>query len=592
MTARPGRRVLAVVAALLLCAAARPAVAVDLSLRDEPLRLDVTETLLFSWHLDNMNRTYADDRYGEVQSRLNLALAYRRWLFSVRVDTSGYFNTPSCDAAGNCTAPSPPDHADRWPALSPGDLRNRYEFRGVDHSGPMYLPERLALTYAGPGLEVTLGDHYVSLGRGLVLSLRKVDELGSDTDLRGGRVVVRRGPFSGTVVGGVTNIVNIDEATGRTAPDPLDGIVGGRAEVRLRDTLALAAQGAAIIFHEKAVPNAATDDMTLLGGASAELPRLGTLGSGYVEYAHASRVLNQVGYPGDALYGALTTYRGRLSLLLEGKYYSGFPSVGTSLKNANEFSTIRYNNPPTVERVLAEMDSVSPILYVGGGRLRADYKLSSAVTGFASYGYFYDWTDPNARLDIHDPYAGVTVAWQEHRSHLAVSGGVRYARERENTDPSYAHPAQAHSTDAHFELVVAQALTRRLSLELGGRHRYRQKRLFELDRWNEGEWALGLRWSPRLIAAVGYEYTTEPALERPPCCDPATNPGACYQGQTLCDNYHRLGYVNGQIAWTFRPGSTVRLFVGGQRGGLRCVSGVCRQFPPFQGLKAEATIRF
>jgi hypothetical protein len=40
------------------------------------------------------------------------------------------------------------------------------------------------------------------------------------------------------------------------------------------------------------------------------------------------------------------------------------------------------------------------------------------------------------------------------------------------------------------------------------------------------------------------------------------------------------------------PSSNLRLFVGEARGGLKCVSGVCRLFPPFQGVKLTATVRF
>ena len=37
---------------------------------------------------------------------------------------------------------------------------------------------------------------------------------------------------------------------------------------------------------------------------------------------------------------------------------------------------------------------------------------------------------------------------------------------------------------------------------------------------------------------------------------------------------------------------TVNLFVGQRRGAIRCVSGVCRNFPPFEGAKLELTSRF
>jgi hypothetical protein len=584
------RRLVAAAAVAALVAVAAPAEALNLRLGDEALRLDVSETLIYAYHLDNLNGTYADDRFHEVQSRLNLGLAYKQWRLVTRVDTALYFDHAFCDDTTGtpvCVHPSPPPASELawWPPLTVGELRSRYQNRSIDRLGPVYLPERLAIAYSGRRLEVTLGDHYVSLGRGLVLSLRKVDELGSDTDLRGGRVVARLGPFTGTAVAGVTNVVNIDEATGRVSPDPLDVIVGARGEVRFLERFTVATQGAAILYHDKPAGQP-DDDRALLGGFSAEGRGLPILRNVYVEYAHAARLLAGTSSGGDAVYGAITHYHGPVTLLLEGKYYAGFPMVQTSLQNPTDsFATITYNNPPTVERVLADLDTVSNLLDVGGGRLRADHRLADRLTWFASYGYFYDWSDPGARLDIHDPYAGVNLAWQEHRSHATLSGGVRLSRERANGDPDYPeHAAETHSLDAHLEVVASQALTSRWSLELSGRHRYRQKRaVLDLNRWHEGEWALGVRWSPSLVVAAGWEYTTDPAKPHPPCGE---------VGEPVCSTYHQLNFFNGQVAWIFRQGSSVRVFAGGQRGGLRCVSGVCRVFPSFMGVKAEAVVRF
>ncbi|MEJ7734827.1 MAG: hypothetical protein WKG00_37265 [Polyangiaceae bacterium] len=59
-------------------------------------------------------------------------------------------------------------------------------------------------------------------------------------------------------------------------------------------------------------------------------------------------------------------------------------------------------------------------------------------------------------------------------------------------------------------------------------------------------------------------------------------------------------YVNGGVqyksnstdhAWE-QVLDTVTLFVGQRRGAVRCVSGVCRLFPPFEGVKLEVVSRF
>jgi hypothetical protein len=36
----------------------------------------------------------------------------------------------------------------------------------------------------------------------------------------------------------------------------------------------------------------------------------------------------------------------------------------------------------------------------------------------------------------------------------------------------------------------------------------------------------------------------------------------------------------------------VQVFGGQRRGAVRCVSGVCRQFPPFEGANIELIVRF
>ena len=51
-------------------------------------------------------------------------------------------------------------------------------------------------------------------------------------------------------------------------------------------------------------------------------------------------------------------------------------------------------------------------------------------------------------------------------------------------------------------------------------------------------------------------------------------------------------YFNGQVRYNFASSDNLTLFVGQQQGGLRCVSGVCRVFPPFEGARLDATVRF
>ena len=53
-----------------------------------------------------------------------------------------------------------------------------------------------------------------------MLSIRKLDELGADTSVQGGKVVGRLKPFTFTGVVGLSNPSRIDEATGIALRDP------------------------------------------------------------------------------------------------------------------------------------------------------------------------------------------------------------------------------------------------------------------------------------------------------------------------------------------------------------------------------------
>ena len=109
--------------------------------------------------------------------------------------------------------------------LSPGaqaQVQLDNESRYVDS----IYPAKLWATYSLPDVEVTAGDAYVQFGRGLTLSMRKIDELGIDTTLRGAKIRVQKDPFALTAVAGFGNPSRVDEATGRSL-FPLHDLVEG-----------------------------------------------------------------------------------------------------------------------------------------------------------------------------------------------------------------------------------------------------------------------------------------------------------------------------------------------------------------------------
>ena len=151
---------------------------------------------------------------------------------------------------------------------------------------PFYV-EKWGLEYTGRTVEATLGDFYVSFGRGLVLSIRKLDELGIDTTLRGGKLVYHEDRVAATLVLGVTNIQNVDEATGRfvarlpargdllrPVAAPHDFIGGARVEYRFLDRVNVgAARGRRRAGARRHAASQRHDSYFMYGG-TVDAPRL------------------------------------------------------------------------------------------------------------------------------------------------------------------------------------------------------------------------------------------------------------------------------------------------------------------------------
>jgi hypothetical protein len=118
---------------------------------------------------------------------------------------------------------------------------------------------------------------------------------------------------------------------------------------------------------------------------------------------------------------------------------------------------------------------------------------------------------------------------------------------------------------ARYDII--QWLGGPFALKLQGWHRRRHETLGgPPEPWLELQHLTAIEWAPRLTAGVGLEYTGNPQF--PPT------------------------YVNGVISYALSPSSNVSIFAGQRRGGLRCVSGVCRIYPPFEGVRIDATFRF
>jgi hypothetical protein len=631
--------------------------------------LDVTNTGALSYHFDNRNGYLNDDNYGELVDHLNLQANWWRLTVGVRLDSSLYFDTVSrSEARARASADSPVDRNETTNGdLS--DLHSRY-LRTV-------YPAKLWVGYNQPGLDVTLGDFYAQLGRGLVLSVRKIDELGIDTTVRGAKVVVDHdfGPLrvGATVLGGVMNPSRLDEESGRrlhgessplffafpTAGDfqtyryeqgnPLlntvpasvsyldDRMLGGHLEGG-NDDVQLGVNGSLLLrtsyaadfagcaracnpadkectsrcdseFPVFSSTNAArTHDTIRTFGGSVNIPSIARHGDLYIEVVgqqlrdghRGSDGKPEVDLSGYAVYASGSVRSGPFTASLEGKHNRTFfpllANVDVSRPGflAPEFDLVAYSQPPTAEPTYVEAIG-SPNVCITGGRGRIDYRFAPTVTVYGWLGHYVSATEldqqnrqcadrssdgsDDKRTRTWDAAVGSELDFEQKKSHVRAWVG---ARTTDRYEPAVnGNGSTTFYREGYLRYDIVKHLGGPFSLQAQGVHRRR----YEPDAfdpplpWTQGENYTALQWAPNFSFIFGYEYLARTG---------------CRKDVDLCH------YLSGGVQW--RAGSserfaerlldTVNVFVGQRSGGIRCVSGTCKPFPPFEGARVEIVSRF
>jgi hypothetical protein len=601
-------------------------------LGEEEVRIDVTNASSLIYNFDNRDdkqhdvASRANDDWGMWYNRLNLQAAWGKWTAGVRVDNAWFYRSPYPETiAIELEADRP-----KGPTALPGPVYFRQKLQAAgEELSTRYInwvyPAKYYLGYTTRDVELTAGDFYAQLGRGLVLSVRKLDELASDTTVRGGRVTgrVRTGDLRLrlTALGGSMNPLRIDEASGRylgvddtVTPDFLavteagmprsietdflrraptyapDRLVGGQVEIAT-DDFKLGTQ-ATLLDRQPALSASAIRSADMLTGSqSIEIPDFDGHGAGYLEVAlqklssaepcdrdegGCNPVYEQPGY---AVYASVSLLEQPVSLLVEGRHYRRFFPLSANIDThrAAEFSIVQYSAPPTTEAFWIDTEFEAFNTCVSGGRARADVHVGKDESLFAWVARYYTWAESvsNESCEISDQNlnrvwdvaSGLEITAQRRKSRYNSTLGGRI----DETDREITH-LQGGGTHVFYQEIYARYdLVRWLggpfSVQLQGWHRRRFQTLGGPGRpWSEGHHLTGVEWGRGVSTAFGVEYDTNPAT-----------PDL---------------YFNGQAVYRVTGDTSVSLFVGQRRGSLRCVGGVCRVFPPFEGTRLDATLRF
>jgi hypothetical protein len=670
----------------------------------KPLLIDVTNTSVFAYRFNNRNdadldlpNKQVDDFYFEWLDRFNVQASWWRFRLGVRMDAAVFAHPLSRSGIASLIEDQRPiidKNVSGNTAIFANDYNNKFLQELHTRFRRAIYPSKLFVGYNQPGIDLTVGDFYVQLGRGLVFSVRKVDELAIDTTVRGAKLVLDRSfgsvRLAATLFGGQMNPLRVDETSGRRLNgngSPLffafpragdlqiydisdpgkvvsvtevarasyleDAAAGGRLEVGTK-WFSVAANGAVLLRQSHArdylrclaanqdrkeagdtrstglcaaqfptiptVDPSKRHDRIVNVGGSINVPSIAKHGALYVEAAGQHMGAGQVDtvqdLAGYAIYANANVNAGPVSVSLEGKHYRNYFPLSANIDTqtpgfgAPELALVTYSQPPTAEPIYTQIArGGSPGVCVTGGRGRVDYRFNRKTSVYAWLGRYASWSeiptaldtgckiDEDSRTNTWDTAAGADIAFDEGKSHLHAWIGIRsteYAVPK--TWPTGEPASSWFYKEGYIRYDFVKHLAGPFSLQFQGFHRRRYEALQPDDSgWTEGENYTALQWSPYLSLIFGYEYLARVQ------CQPGRMATLTKDARPERDVCH---FVNGGVQWRAGSGgqgakkvlgqvfNSVSLFVGQRRGALRCVSGVCRLFPPFEGARLEVTSRF
>ncbi|MFO0610534.1 MAG: hypothetical protein U0324_45655 [Polyangiales bacterium] len=361
-----------------------------------PTSLSATNTTIVRFRGSNFDRNVHDDEFFSLTERLDLAAQAAPWRLYLRVDGFSPWNhDSSCSGteADLCYLRS------NWrPGSYDGSAPNNYANVGN------LLPERVNLRYQRSGLTVEAGDYYQVFGRGLALAFRKVDPIGLDTTLRGGRMEYERERLTLRAFAGLANPQNLDPISLTTFSDPEDLLAGASLSARAGADGDLELSGHALHADFERDPDASRQDRVDVAGLRAELPSLFDGALSFYGEANALSRVARLGVGGNGVqrgptrrswgrgvYLAAQLVTGRWTVLAEWKDYTNYLVAPVQLGGFTPRDVGRiYSTAPSLER---DDQRIFTNANTRGGRVRVDYAFPSSPWILTLNSVMYGWSD-------------------------------------------------------------------------------------------------------------------------------------------------------------------------------------------------------
>jgi hypothetical protein len=361
------------------------------------------------------------------------------------------------------------------------------------------------------------------------------------------------GAFSAELLGGW---IDRDESDlGEEDTVPKDKIIGGTVDWRYKDFANLKLN---YLYTSLEKGSFFGNKYVSMESVSLDIPNISDKAKLYGELALVQKdtYYSDERINGHGLYLESGFFLGNFSLLLELKDY----------KNLN----YEYNRPPLLESeqldIMAnqfDMDATD-ITGISG---RVDYFSEKINTVF--YGKLSYFLDNPEDHRIYHKYERKIVHFFggiEHKfkdtGYLNVLVGYR----KEDTDSLIFN--YTHGNTFHYQFNATYPLTTRLSLEADWKNKD-----FKGEYWDyyERRSFFSIHYSPRWIITLLFDQTNDPEI------------------LTFKDKKNWWG---GQIEVRVTHANSIRIFYGSMKGGVKCSGGVCKFFPPFEGLRIDAIFRF
>jgi hypothetical protein len=422
-----------------------------------------------------------------------------------------------------------------------------------------------------------LGDFHITQGKGIALSINKQDDLGIDTTLQGINLDLTYKKINLNLFGGFVNNTNLDINNNQLFDDKRDIISGATLNFNILKSLQLSGNYNIIMFKEPNFSdtylepeNYKKHNIQILGG------NISISNNQNLKLYFESNYLIDNFYDEEkrldspyAIYASLYYTYKNFVFTQEFKKYKDF-QIGfqSDIENASWIyanDSVFYNSPATLERSGEKIRDIADDIWGIKSNLR--YKLSKNIKPYLNYLYSMSYSHNDRRT--HHFYIGNEYYFNELKSKIDFSTSLRLEK-----DTIFDDATNSNTTDNYYgvELDSTFYITPIISLDFKGYYHITTKSLINLNKTDNFE---------------DIEFNTTITLFKDLFISYLFNRYTFTEEVGNKHNYHAM-----DVKYRFLNDSYIRLFYGNIRGGVKCIGGVCKEYPEFNGFKTELLLSF